>query len=117
LSSFIDALTLPAALPASAVTANYANGAAVNPNQSVITEQVWFVRKKILNATDEFRLSEDFGNGNTLTAGVYAAYYTDNDQWSLSSNVLMDNVPNASPIILQGVAGGNIYDVSSLKAS
>jgi outer membrane receptor protein involved in Fe transport len=113
LSSFIDALTLPAALPASAVTANYANGAAVNPNQSVITEQVWFVRKKILNATDEFRLSEDFGNGNTLTAGVYAAYYTDNDQWSLSSNVLMDNVPNASPIILQGVAGGNIYDVSS----
>jgi len=113
LSSFIDALTLPAPLTAAAVTANYANGAAVSPNQSVLTEQVWFVRKKIFNATDEFRLSEDFGNGNTLTAGVYAAYYTDNDQWSLSSNVLMDNVPNASPIILQGVAGGNIYDVTS----
>jgi len=42
LTSFIGTLTLPAALPASAVTANYANGAAVNPNQSVITEQVWF---------------------------------------------------------------------------
>jgi outer membrane receptor protein involved in Fe transport len=113
LSSFISALTVPAPLTTAAVTASYANGAAVSPNQSVITEQVWFVRKKILNATDEFRLSEDFGNGNTLTAGIYAAYYTDNDQWSLSSNVLMDNVPNASPIILQGVAGGNIYDVSS----
>src|ERR1700683_601821 len=87
LSSFIDALTLPAPLTTAAVTASYANGAAVNPNQSVITEQVWFVRKKILNATDEFRLSLDFGNGNTLTGGLYAAYYKDNDQWSLSSNV------------------------------
>jgi outer membrane receptor protein involved in Fe transport len=113
LSSFIGALTLPAPLTTAAVTASYANGAAVPMDQSVITEQVWFVRKKIFNLTDEFRLSEDFGNGNTLTAGLYAAYYTDNDQWSLSSNVLMDNVPNASPIILQGVAGGNIYDVSS----
>src|SRR5580692_8097809 len=111
LSSFIAALTLPAALPNSAVSANYANGAAVPMNQSVITEQVWFVRKKIMNLTDEFRLSMDLGGGNTLTAGLYGAYYTDNDQWSISSNVLMDNVPNASPIILQGVAGGNIYNV------
>jgi outer membrane receptor protein involved in Fe transport len=113
LSSFIAALTVPAPLTTGAVTANYANGAAVPMDTSVITEQVWFVRKKILNLTDEFRLSFDFGNGNTLTGGVYAAYYTDNDQWSISSNVLMNNVPNASPIILQGVAGGNIYDVTS----
>ena len=113
LSAFIGALTLPAALPASAVTASYANGNAVPMDTSVITEQVWFVRKKITSVSDEFRLNFDFGNGNTLTGGVYAAHYTDNDQWSLSANVLMDNVPNASPIILQGVAGGNIYDVSS----
>jgi outer membrane receptor protein involved in Fe transport len=113
LSAFIDALTLPAALPATAVGAHYANGAAVDPNQSVITEQIWLVRKKIMNLTDEFRLIMDMGNGNTLTAGAYAAYYTDNDAWSLSANVLMDNVPNASPIILQGTAGGNIYNVTS----
>jgi outer membrane receptor protein involved in Fe transport len=113
LSSYIAALTLPAPLTAAAVTANYANGSAVNPNQSVITEQVWFVRKKITNVTDEFRLAFDFGNGNTLTGGIYAAHYTDNDAWSISSNVLMDNVPNASPIILQGTAGGNIYNVTS----
>ncbi len=79
----------------------------------MITEQVWFVRKKITNVTDEFRLAYDFGNGNTLTGGLYLAHYTDNDAWSLSSNVLMNNVPNASPIILQGVAGGNIYNVTS----
>ena len=115
LSSFIGALTLPAALPNAAVTASYANGAAVPGDTSVITEQVWFVRKKIMNLTDEFRLSMDLGGGNTLTAGLYGAYYTDNDQWSISSNVLMDNVPNASPIILQGVAGGNIYNVTSAQ--
>ena len=115
LSSFIAALTVPAPLTTGAVQAHYANGLPVDPNQSVITEQVWFVRKKIMNVTDEFRLSMDLGAGNTLTAGVYGAYYTDNDAWSLSSNVLMDNVPNASPIILQGVAGGNIYNVTSAQ--
>jgi outer membrane receptor protein involved in Fe transport len=115
LSTFIGTQlsNLPTTLPSSLVTAQYANGAAVDPNQSVITEQVWFVRKKITNVTDEFRLNYDFGNGNTLTAGTYVAHYTDNDQWSLSSNVLMDNVPNASPILLQAVQGGNIYDVTS----
>jgi outer membrane receptor protein involved in Fe transport len=70
LSSFITSLTLPAALAGVAVQANYANGQAVNPNQSVITEQVWFVRKKITSVTDEFRLLKDFGNGNTLTLGA-----------------------------------------------
>jgi outer membrane receptor protein involved in Fe transport len=113
LSAFIAGLTLPSALSPAAVGAHYANGLPVDPTQSVITEQVWLVRKKLTNITDEFRLAEDFGNGNTLTFGLYAAHYTDNDSWSLGSNVLMDNVPNASPIILQGVAGGNIYNVTS----
>ena len=115
LASFIATglSNLPATLPSSLVTAQYANGAAVDPNQSVVTNQVWLVRKKITSVTDEFRLNEDFGNGNTLTMGAYVAHYTDNDAWSLSSNVLMDNVPNASPIILQAVQGGNIYDVTS----
>lgn len=113
-ASFIGALTnLPAGLAPGAVVATYANGAVVPGSTSVITEQVWDVQKKILNITDEFRLNMDFGNGNTLTAGLYLAHYTDNDAWSLSSNVLMDNVPNASPIILQGTVGGNIYNITS----
>ena len=116
LAAFIGALTtLPPALSPAAVQAHYTNGVAVSPDQSVITEQVWFVRKKITSVTDEFRVAKDFGNGNILTAGLYVAHYTDNDAWSLSSNVLMDNVPNASPIILQGTAGGNIYNVTSAQ--
>jgi outer membrane receptor protein involved in Fe transport len=113
LASLIAGLTLPSVLSPAAVQAHYANGLPVDPTQSVITEQVWQVRKKITNVTDEFRIAEDFGNGNTLTLGAYLAHYTDNDAWSLDSNVLMNNVPNASPIILQGVAGGNIYNVTS----
>ena len=113
LSAFIGGLSLPTGLSPAAVQARYANGLAVDPNQSVITEQVWLVRKKLTNVTDEFRLAKELGFGNTLTFGVYAAHYTDNDSWSLGSNVLMNNVPNASPIILQATQGGNIYNVSS----
>jgi outer membrane receptor protein involved in Fe transport len=113
LSAYLGTLTLPAALTPAALQAHYANGLPVPGDTSVITEQVWQVRKKIMNLTDEFRIAKDLGFGNTLTAGLYGAYYTDNDSWSLGSNVLMNNVPNASPIIVQGVAGGNIYNVTS----
>lgn len=82
------------------IQASYANGMTVDPNQSVLSEQVWEVQKKIMNVTNEFRLSKDFGNGNTLTGGIYAAYYTMNDNWALGPNVLLNDAPHASPIIL-----------------
>jgi len=113
LSAFIAGLTLPAPLTPADVMATYTNGTAPDPTQSVVTQQVWRVQKRLWNATDEFRLAKDFGNGNTLTAGVYLARYTDNDNWSLGSNVLITNKPNASPIILQATSGGNIYNITS----
>jgi hypothetical protein len=115
LSSYLSSLsTLTAAgISPASVQATYANGAAVSPNQNVLTESVWFVKKKITNVTDEFRIAKAFDNGNTLTGGVYVAHYTDNDEWALGANVLIDNVPNASPIILQAAQGGNIFNVTS----
>jgi outer membrane receptor protein involved in Fe transport len=113
LGSFIDALTLPSNLNAGMVQAAYENGQPVSLNQSVVTEQVWEVQKKITSLIDEFRVNKDLGFGDTLTLGVYAAHYTMNDNWSLSSNVLMTNQPNAAPIILSATQGGNIYQVSS----
>jgi outer membrane receptor protein involved in Fe transport len=95
------------------VSAAYNNGTPANLDQSVVTQQVWDVQKKITNLVDEFRVNKDFGNGNTLTFGVYATHYTMNDNWSLSSNVLITNTPNAQPIILTGNANGNIYQVTS----
>ena len=115
LSSYLSSLsTLTAAgINPTTVQATYANGATVNPNTNVLTESVWFVQKKITNVTDEFRIAKAFDNGNTVTGGLYFAHYTDNDAWALGANVLINNAPNASPIILQAVNGGNIYNVTS----
>jgi outer membrane receptor protein involved in Fe transport len=113
LANFIAGLSLPTGVTASQVQANYANGAAVSPTTNTEYLQLWDVQKKIVSVTDEFRLALDFGNGNTLTGGLYVAHYTDNDQWVLGTNVLVDNVPNASPIIFTAVSGGNLYDISS----
>jgi outer membrane receptor protein involved in Fe transport len=113
LGSFIDGMTLPSNLNPSLVQANFENGTPASLDQSVVTEQVWEVQKKITSLIDEFRLNKDLGFGNTLTAGVYAARYTMNDNWSLSSNVLITNQPNAAPIILSATQGGNIYQVTS----
>ena len=117
LGAYIAGLTnLPAILPASAVTATYTNGVPVNLNQSVVTQQVWDVEKKLFSITDELRASMDVGFGNTLTGGLYVAHYTDNDAWEQGgSNVLITNQPNASPIILQGAAGGNIYNITNAQ--
>ncbi|HEY6453648.1 MAG TPA: TonB-dependent receptor, partial [Steroidobacteraceae bacterium] len=116
LSDFIAGLsTITGVLTPAQVQAHYLNGGAVPMSTSVITEQVWQVRKKLTNLTDEFRVAKELFDGNILTLGVYAAHYTDNDAWSLDSNVLMNNAPNANPIILQGVAGGNIYNVTSAQ--
>lgn len=114
LSSFIGGLTLPAGLTPAEVTGTFADGLPVPGATSVFAEQVWLVQKKITNLTDEFRAIKDFGNGDTLTGGIYVAHYTMNDNWSLGSNVLMTNTPNAFPIILTGQnAAGTNYQVSS----
>ena len=113
LGDYIAGLTLPAPLTPAAVTATYDNGQPASLAQSVVSQQVWYVQKKIVSAIDEFRVNKDVGFGNTLTLGVYVARYTMNDNWSLGSNVLITNQPNASPIILSAIAGGNLYQVSS----
>jgi hypothetical protein len=100
-------------LTAADITPTFENGQAVNGNQSIVTQQVWLVEKKIMSIEDEFRVNKDFGNGDVLSFGVYADHYTMNDNWSLSSNVLITNQPNAQAIILTGNAGGTTYQVTS----
>jgi outer membrane receptor protein involved in Fe transport len=117
LGDYISGLgNLPGTLPASAIVPTFTTNAAVPLSQSVVTQQVWYIEKKLFSLTDEFRLSMDIGFGNTLTGGLYAAHYRDNDAWSLGSNALITNQPNASPIILQGVGtDGNIYNVTNAQ--
>jgi outer membrane receptor protein involved in Fe transport len=87
------------------VNARYVTGGAVDPNQSVISQGWWYIQKHLTNLTDEFRVSKEIFEGNTATAGVYFANYTDNDNWSLGNNMIMSNTPNATPILLSYVNG------------
>jgi len=112
-SAFIAGLTLPPTLTAADVQAVFPGGQPVSPDQAAVELQVWRVQKKLTSVIDEFRVIKEIFTGNNLTLGLYAAHYTMNDNWSLSSNVLVTNTGNASPIILTATAGGNIYRVSS----
>ena len=113
LSAYMATLTLPAPLTAANVQATFADGQTVSPNQSIVTQQVWEVLKKLTSITDEFRVIKELFDGNFLTGGLYVNHYTMNDNWSLGSNVLITNQPNAQAIILTGNAGGSIWQVTS----
>lgn len=93
-------------LPAGSATATYVGGGAVDPNQSVIHQGWWYIHKHLKNINNDFRLSKELFEGNTLTAGVYLAHYTDDDKWALGNQMLMTNSPNARPITVSYVDGG-----------
>ena len=76
------------------------NSSIADLNQSVIQQGFWYIQKHLTNLNNDFRLSKEIFDGNTLTAGVYLAHYTDHDNWSLGNPMLMTNEPNATPIIL-----------------
>ncbi len=94
-------------LPAGSATATYVHGGgAVDPNQSVIHQGWWYIHKHLKNMSNDFRLSKQLFEGNTLTAGVYLTHYTMNDKWALGNQMLMTNTPNAQPIQVSYVDGG-----------
>jgi outer membrane receptor protein involved in Fe transport len=85
-------------------TATFANGGgAVAADQSVIHQGWWFIHKELENFNNDFRLSKEVFDGNTLTAGVYLAYYTMDDEWALGNQMFMTNEPNARPIAVSYV--------------
>lgn len=97
------------ALPAGSATANYVGGGAVPLDQSVIQQGWWHIHKHLKAFNNDFRLSKDLFEGNTLTIGVYVNHYTMNDKWSLGNQMLMTNEPNATPITVSYVDGGQTY--------
>jgi outer membrane receptor protein involved in Fe transport len=94
------------ALPAGSATATFVGGGAVDPNQSVIHQGWWFIHKELSNLNNDFRLSKELFEGNTLTVGLYLAYYEMDDEWALGNQMLMSNEPNARPITVSYVNAG-----------
>ena len=91
------------------------NTGGVPLDQSIITQGWWFIQKHLTNFNNDFRLSREIFDGNTLTAGVYLAHYTDRDNWSLGNPMLMTNTPNATPIPLSYTQGGNTYYLTNAQ--
>jgi outer membrane cobalamin receptor len=75
-------------------------------SQLIIDQGWWFIQKHLTNLNNDFRLSKELFDGNTLTAGLYLAHYTDRDNWSLGNHMIMTNTPNATPVILTYVVNG-----------
>jgi hypothetical protein len=93
-----DAATLAAAggVRATGGALTYVNGGgAVAANQQVVQAGLWAVEKKLRSFTDEFRVSRDIGNNNTVTAGAYVANYSSHDVWYLGNSHLMTANANA----------------------
>ncbi len=91
------------------LSANYTTGGAVPLDQSVIQQGWWHIHKHLKSFNNDFRLSKDLFEGNTLTLGLYVAHYTMNDKWSLGNQMLMANEPNARPIAISYVDGGETF--------
>ncbi|MGH8125857.1 MAG: TonB-dependent receptor [Rhodanobacteraceae bacterium] len=80
------------------VSATLPNGQQVPLDQSVIHQGWWYIQKHLKNFDNDFRLNWQVFDGNTVTAGLYLARYTDHDNWSLGNQMLMLNQPNTQPI-------------------
>ena len=85
------------------VSANYVTGGAVPLDQSVIQQGWWHIHKRLKSIVNDFRLSKELFEGNTLTIGLYVNHYTMDDKWSLGNQMLMTNEPNATPIVVSYV--------------
>ncbi|GAB2496114.1 TonB-dependent receptor [Pseudoxanthomonas sangjuensis] len=90
-------------LPAGSATATYVGGGAVPLDQSVIQQGWWSIHKHLKSLSNDFRLSKELFEGNTLTIGLYVNRYTMDDKWSLGNQMLMSNTPNATPITVSYV--------------
>ncbi len=97
------------ALPAGSATATFVGGGAVPLDQDVIHQGWWFIHKELRNFNNDFRLSKEIFDGNTLTVGVYLAYYEMDDEWALGNQMMMTNEPNARPFTVSYVSGGQTF--------
>ncbi|MGB6487307.1 MAG: TonB-dependent receptor [Steroidobacteraceae bacterium] len=88
------------------------SGQAVPLSADVITQSYHYIQKSIQSITDEFRVSRELFEDDTLTGGVYFADYTENDNW-IADQALMTATPNASLITLSYQQNGNTYDLTS----
>jgi outer membrane receptor protein involved in Fe transport len=76
LGSFISGDAASYGLPSNlTATATYANGRPADMNENVTVQNPEYIHKRIQSVSNEFRLSKELFEGNTLTFGNYTAVY------------------------------------------
>ena len=98
--------------PGLASTARYLDGTTADPNQSIMTQGMWWIRKDVRSFNNELRLSKELFEGNTLTVGNYYAWYTDNDIWYLGQNMLLQVANNPRPITVTYNGNGQTWNLT-----
>lgn len=94
-------------------TATYTNtGGAADMNQNVTTQGLWYVHKRLQSFSNEFHVSKELFDGNTLTLGNYSAVYNAHDTWYLGNNMLLQAMSNPNPIDVTINNGTNTWDVT-----
>jgi hypothetical protein len=91
-------------LPLNSATATFVGGGTVPADQSVIHQGWWSIQKDLEHFNNDLRVSKELFEGNTLTIGLYTAYYTMDDKWGLGNQMFMTNEPNARPITVSYVS-------------
>ncbi|TFW29667.1 TonB-dependent receptor [Massilia arenosa] len=80
-------------------TATYSNGGgAVAGSQQILSAGIWSVDKDLKSFTDELRVNKEIAPGHTLTAGLYFADFSTQDEWYLGNGTLMTAQNNARPV-------------------
>jgi outer membrane receptor protein involved in Fe transport len=114
LGSYISAAETADKIPTNAtINANYTTGGAASLNQGVLTEGLWYVHKDINSISNEFHVSDEVFDGNTLTLGNYTAFYSDHDTWYLGNNMLLQAQSNPTPITVNLTDPAGTYQLSS----
>jgi hypothetical protein len=110
LSSYIAGAVSDYGLPAGlTATARYTNGQSADMNQNVTVQNPEYIHKKIQSASNEFHLSKELFEGNTLTLGNYTAVYSENHTEADGLNQLLQAKNNPNPIVVSLSDGTNTY--------
>jgi outer membrane receptor protein involved in Fe transport len=95
-----------------ATTATYTNGKPANLNENVTVQNPEYIHKRIQSISNEFHISKDLFDGNTLTLGNYTAVYSEFHQEDDGLNMLMQAKSNPNPIVLTATDGTHTYQLT-----
>jgi hypothetical protein len=113
LSNFITSTASSFGLPAGmTATARYTNGQAADMNQNVTVQNPEYIHKRIQSASNEFHVSKELFEGNTLTLGNYTAVYSESHSEMDGLNQLLQAKNNPNPIVVNLSDGTHTYQLT-----